>query len=268
MTAFRILWRVCVTALAGVALVVVLVALFGPMLIDHDPGRIVGIPYSKAGPGIPLGTDSAGRDVWTRVLAGGRFLIIVPLLATALAAILGTALGTLGGYLGGITDTAASRLDTLLLAIPPILVLLVLLNGWGYSTMTLIAIVVVTGAPFVSRVARGATLQVMQNEYVTQAVALGEGRISVVLREILPNIAHPVLADAGTRLAIAITLTASAGFLGFGPDAPNWGAMISQNIEGIALTPWGVVVPAVALATVTVSANLLLDRLAARMFSR
>ncbi|WP_230686947.1 ABC transporter permease [Catellatospora vulcania] len=262
------LWRAVTVLLAVVALAVVLVAVFGDLLVSGDPGRIVAIPYSPPGPGLPLGTDYAGRDVLPRVLAGGRFLVLVPLFATALAAVLGTALGMLGGYLGGVANVLTSRLDTLMLAVPPILVLLVLLNGWGYSTATLIAIVVITGAPFVSRVARASTLQVMQNDYVTQSIALGESRLSTVVREILPNIAHPVLADAGTRLAIAVTLTASAGFLGFGPDAPNWGAMISQNIEGISLTPWGVVVPAVLLAVVTVSANILLDRFAAKAFSR
>ena len=125
--------------------------------------------------------------------------------------------------------------------------------------------VVVTGAPFVSRVARAATLQAMRQGYVEQAVGLGEGTVSVLLREILPNIVRPILADAGTRLAIAVSLTAAAGFLGFGPDEPNWGAMISQNVEGVGLTPWAVLAPAVCLAILAVTANLGMDRLAARL---
>ena len=111
---------------------------------------------------------------------------------------------------------------------------------------------------------RAATRPIMQHGYVEQAVALGESTRSVLVREVLPGVVRPVLADAGARLAIAITLTASAGFLGFGGDEPNWGAMISQNVEGLALTPWGVVAPAVCLAVLAVAANLALDRLAGR----
>jgi ABC-type dipeptide/oligopeptide/nickel transport system permease subunit len=239
----------------------VFLALAGPWLVGRDPGYIVGQPYAS----LPLGADFAGRDVLARVLAGGRPLVLIPVVAVCLTAVLGTALGMLAGYLGGAVDAIVSRLDNLFLAIPPVLVLLILLHGWGYTMPTLVAVVVATGAPFVSRVVRAATRQVMGNGYVEQAVALGEGTAGVLMREILPNVIRPVLADAGTRLAIAVTLTASAGFLGFGPDAPNWGAMISQNVEGIALTPWGVVIPAMCVATLAVSANLAMDRLALRI---
>lgn len=259
--------------LALPAVVVVAIAVAGPWLAGgaaaggnpgRDPGRVVDHPYLGPVAGLPLGTDFAGRDVWARLLAGGRPLVVIPVLAVVLTAVLGTALGMLAGYRGGLVDAVVSRLDGLFLALPPVLVLLVLLHGWGYNAVTLIVVVVLTGAPFVSRVARAATLQVMRQGYVEQAVGLGEGPGSVLVREILPNIARPILADAGTRLAIAVSLTAAAGFLGFGPDEPNWGAMISQNVEGITLTPWAVVAPAVCLATLAVAANLGLDRFAAR----
>ncbi|MFF6918550.1 ABC transporter permease subunit [Streptomyces sp. NPDC012466] len=243
--------------------VVVLFALVGPWLAPHDPARITATPYDP-GAGLPLGSDGDGRDVWSRFLAGGRPLVLVPLLATAVTTLLGTATGVLAGYLGGRVDALLSRLDTLLLALPPVLVLLVLMHGWGYRTLTLVTAVAVTGVPFVSRVARAATAQVVHAGYVDQAVALGDGPVAVMAREILPNIVRPVLADAGTRLAIAISLTAAAGFLGFGPDSPNWGAMISENMEGVTLAPWGVAAPALGLAVLTVSVNLALDRAIAR----
>ncbi|MEU3838567.1 ABC transporter permease [Streptomyces sp. NPDC028635] len=245
--------------LLPVAAVVVL-ALAGPHLAPHDPALINAAPYAPAAGGLPLGSDTEGRDVWSRFLAGGRPLVLLPLLATLVTTVLGTVTGVLAGYLGGRLDALVSRLDTLLLALPPVLVLLVLLHGWGYGTLTLVTAVAVTGVPFVSRVARAATAQVAHAGYVDQAVALGDGPVAVMAREILPNIMRPVLADAGTRLAIAITLTASAGFLGFGPDSPNWGAMISENMEGVTLAPWGVAAPALGLAVLTVSVNLALDR--------
>jgi ABC-type dipeptide/oligopeptide/nickel transport system permease subunit len=260
-------WPRTITAvlLAAPGAAVALLALAGPWLAGHDPGHIVGRPYSGPTGQLPLGTDFSGRDVLARVLAGGRPLLLIPVLAVALTAVAGTLLGMLAGYLGGTVDAVVSRFDNLFLAIPPILVLLILLHGWGYTAVTLVVMVAVTGAPFVSRVARVATRQVTVHGYVEQAVSQGERPVGVLVREILPNIVRPILADAGTRLAIAVALTASAGFLGFGPDQPNWGAMISENVEGIQLSPWGVVVPALCLATLTVWANLSMDRLAARV---
>ncbi|QNS09273.1 ABC transporter permease [Streptomyces xanthii] len=238
---------------------IVLFALLGPWFAPHDPAHIAAAPYSQ-GAGLALGSDGEGRDVWSRFLAGGRPLVLVPLLATVVTTLLGTTTGVLAGYLGGWFDAAVSRLDTLLLALPPALVLLVLLHGWGYRTLTLVTAVALTGVPFVSRVARAATLQIVHSGYVDQAVALGDGPAAVMVREIVPGVVRPVLADAGTRLALAIALTASAGFLGFGPDTPDWGSMISENMEGVTLAPWGVAAPALGLAVLTVSVNLALDR--------
>ena len=258
--------RLILRALIAVpAAAVLFLALAGPWLTAAQPGRIVGRPYAAPGGGFLLGTDAQGRDVWVRLLTGGRPLVLVPVIAVALAAILGTALGLLAGYLGGAADAAISRLDGLLLAIPPVLVLLLVLQGWGYNPITLVAVVVLTGTPFVSRVVRAETRQLMRSGYVEQAVGFGESTYSILAREILPNVVRPVLADAGTRLALAVSITAAAGFLGFGPDTPNWGAMVGQNLEGITLAPWGVVAPAVLLALLAVYANRAVDGLAARI---
>ncbi|MFJ8439908.1 ABC transporter permease [Kitasatospora griseola] len=246
------------------ALAVLLLAVVGPWLVPGDAGRIVGGPYAPPGPGLPLGTDAIGRDVWDRFLAGGRPLVIVPLVATVLTTVVGTLLGVLAGYLGGRVAAVMTWLDSLLLALPPIVVLLALLHGLGYSAVTLLLAVAATGVPFVSRISRAATTRVVRTGYVDQAVALGDGPLSVVVREIVPNILQPVLADAGTRLAVAIALTASADFLGFGPGTPSWAAMVSENMEGVTLVPWGVAVPALGISVLTVAANLLLDRLAAK----
>jgi peptide/nickel transport system permease protein len=247
------------------AALVVATALAGPWLTDGDPGRVVGLPYQGPGDGLLLGTDGQGRDAWARLLTGGRTLVVVPVVAICLTALVGTGLGVAAAYLGGALDAVVSRLDGLLLAVPPILVLLLVLQGWGYGSVTLVLVVLLTGAPFVSRVARAATMQVMSHGYVEQAVALGEGPGAVIVLEILPNVARPVLADAGTRLSFAVAVTASAGFLGFGPDTPNWGTMVSQNLEGITLSPWPVIGPACCLALLALAANQALDRLAARL---
>ncbi|WP_415949115.1 ABC transporter permease [Streptomyces sp. KLOTTS4A1] len=250
-------------ALPGLA--IALVAVAGPWLVGPDPERISAEPYAAARAGLLLGADASGRDVAARLLAGGRELVLVPVIATVLTAVLGTLIGMLAGYIGGRLDTVIGQLNALFLALPPVLVLLVLLNGWGNSPLTLITVVALVGVPFVARIAAASTAQVRQHSYVEQAAGLGESTVSVLLRDVLPNIVRPVLADAGTRLAIAITLTASAGFLGFGSAAPHWGAMISQNMEGISLNGWAVLAPAVCLSVLTVCANRLLDRLSARI---
>lgn len=254
-------WRAA--AILPGALVAVL-ALIGSWLPHTPPGRIVAAPYARAGHGLWLGADSAGRDVLAQVLCGGRALVLIPVAATLTTAVLGCALGVPAGYFGGRVRRVLAVVEDVLIALPPVLVLLTLLDGWGYSAWSLITAVALTGVPIVSRVARSATAQVRHLGFVDQAVALGDGPGTVMVREILPNIIGVLLADAGARLAVAITLTASAGFLGFGPDTPNWGSMVSANIEGISLSPWGVLVPAALLALLTIGANLSLDLLAAR----
>lgn len=244
---------------------VAVLALIGPWLPYRAASAIVAAPYATARHGLPLGADGAGRDVVSQVLDGGRGLVLIPLAAVLVTTLLGCTAGVLGGYLGGWLDRVLSAVEGVLIALPPILVLLTLLNGWSYSAWSLIAAVVLTGVPVVARVARAATAQLRTLGFVDQAVALGDGPATVMVREIVPNIVGPVLADAGTRLAVAITLTASAGFLGFGPDTPNWGAMVSANVEGISLSPWGVLVPALCLTALTVGANLSLDRIASRL---
>lgn len=246
-------------------LLVAIVAVAGPWLVPGDPMLIVDLPYGSGSAEQWLGTDHAGRDVWHQVLAGGRPLVVVPLVAVALTVIIGTATGMFAAFLGGTVDAVISRLDTIALAIPAILVLLLLLHSWGNHAGTLIVAILIASVPFVSRLARAATLQAMNAGYVEQAIGLGAGTITVVRREILPNIIGPIIADAGTRLAIAITLTAVTGFLGFDSGQANWGAMVNQNFEGMALSAWGVLIPAVLLAVLAVSANLFLDRLAERM---
>lgn len=241
------------------------IAVFGPLLAPHTPGQIVAAPFVGPGSGGLLGTDHLGRDVWSRVLAGGRPLLLVPLIATAATCALGTLLGMLAGYLGGWVEVALWWATRVLLVTPAMLVLLVILNGWGYGDITLIVAVALTGCPFVARLARSATLRAAHSGFAEQAAGLGESTLSVLLREITPNIAGPMLADAGMRLVAAIDIVAAAGFLGFGPDTANWASMINENRDGLTLAPWSVAAPTIALGALAVSVNLTMDRLTRRL---
>jgi len=244
-----------------------LVALVGPFFAPHEVSELVGPPLVGPSAGTPLGTDYLGHDVLSRVLYGGRSLVLLPLAATLAVSAIGATLGILSGYLEGRFDRGLVAVLDVLLALPWLLVLLVLVSGWGSGPFVLVLAVVLTGSPFVARVARAATLQVAHTGYVEQARALGEPVRWIVAREILPNIAGPLLADAGLRFVASLYLVATASFLGFGlqPPAADWGLMIGENVDGMALTPWGVVVPAILIAALAVSANLIVDRLAGRL---
>jgi peptide/nickel transport system permease protein len=244
---------------------VMLLAVAGPWLAPHPADEIVARPYAGARAGLWLGADHLGRDVFSRTLCGGRSLLLVPLVAVPVTAILGTVLGTAAAYLGGALDAVVTRTATVVITIPPIVVLLVLLAGWGAGAPVLALAIILTGVPFVARLARATALPIVGAGYVEQAVALGEGRASILAGEIAPNVAGPILADAGLRLVAAIYLVAAAGFLGFTDQVPNWGAMLSENLEGVSLNPWSIVAPATLLALLTTSANLLLDRAARRV---
>lgn len=259
--------RLRLAAVAAPAVLVLLVALLGPLLAPHSVSEIVGVPLTGPRAGTPLGTDYLGHDVLSRVLHGGRTIVLLPIVATLTVTVIGTLIGTLSGYLRGRLDRAVVAVLDVLLALPWLLVLLVCVSGWGSGSVVLVCAVVLTGAPFVARVARAATLQVAHAGYVEQARALGEPLRAILLREILPNIAGPLLADAGLRFVASLYLVATASFLGFGlqPPAADWGLMISENVSGMALTPWGVVVPALLLGSLAVSSNLLVDRLARRL---
>ena len=244
-----------------IAAAMVCFALLGPELAPHDPAEIIGQPYIGPGPSHLLGTDHLGRDVWSRVLAGGRSLLILPFLATALTAVIGAALGTVAGYLGGWVDRLIGAITGLLLVIPAVLILLLVIQAWGYNDLSLVVVVAATGVPFVTRLARASTLRAARSGYVEQAVGFGESTGAILAREIAPNIAGPLLADAGMRLVTSMDIIAAAAFLGLGPAATNWASMVSENTEGMTAAPWSVAAPALALALLAVSVNIAMDRL-------
>lgn len=251
-----------VTVVLGLpALAVVALALVGPWLAPFDPDQPLGVPYAQPGSGLLFGGDRLGRDVWSRVLCGGRSVVVVATLATAVTTAAGVACGVVAARAGGWVDALLGRAVDLAFAVPPVVVLLVLLHGWGYGAGVVLVAAAVTGVPLVARIARATTRGLLHVGYVEQAPALGESTATVMVREILPAVAPPILADAGTRLIGTIYLVAAAGFLGFGPGSASWGAMVSENLEGASLSPWGTAAPMVLLAVLAVSANLALDRM-------
>lgn len=258
--------RAAATALYAPVAAVLVLALAGPQAVDR-PTDIVASPFTAAGGELPLGTDHMGRDVWAMLLAGGRELVLIPLVAIALTVLVGTAIGLVAGYRGGLLDAVISRFDTVALSIPVVLFMLLLLHNRGYSAVTMTVIILFASVPFVSRLARAATIQIARSDYVEQAAATGSGPVRTMTAEIAPGVLSPVLADAGTRLSVAVGLTATAGFLGFTDGSPNWGRMINDNLAGIALNPWGALAPSLLLVVLAVGANYLIDDLTRRFIT-
>ena len=249
--------------LAGSLLLLALIVI-GPFVAPHDPAGIAGIPLQPPSRQYLLGTDSLGRDVLSRVLWGGRSIVGLAALATGIAYVVGASIGLLAGYTKSIVDPVLMRAMDVLLAVPPLLFLLVLATGAGRSLPVLVLGVATVHVPSIARIVRAATQEVSTRGYVEAAVARGERLPALLGREILPNVLGTVLADAGIRLTASILILASVNFLGLGlqPPAADWALMISENRGGITLQPWAVAAPALLIAFLTISVNLVADAVA------
>jgi peptide/nickel transport system permease protein len=249
---------------AGIVVFVVLVAMFGRYFAPHDPSAPIGVPLSDASSDAWLGTDFLGRDVFSRLLYGGRSVIGLAAAATVLGYAVGLSIGLIAGYTRSRVDPLLMRTVDVMLAFPPLLFLLVLITGAGTGVGVLVIGVAAIQAPGISRIVRTATLEVSVRGYVEAAVARGERAAAVVVREVLPNILAPVLVDAGLRFTYSILIIASVNYLGLGlqPPSSDWALMISENREYISLNVWAVLAPAAMIALLTIGVNLTGDAIA------
>jgi peptide/nickel transport system permease protein len=237
------------------------VALIGPLIAPHPADVPIGIPATGPGNGMPLGTDLLGRDVLSRVLDGGLSVVWLASVATALIYLVGITVGLVAGYARSLVDPVLMRGVDFVLSFPAMLLLLVLVTGLGTGIPVLVFGVVLVLFPGVARIVRTATLEASGRGYVEAAVARGERMPAVLFSEILPNIVTPITADLGIRFSAAIIFISSLNYLGLGlrPPSSNWGLMISENREIISANPWSVLAPAILLAVLTVSVNLIAD---------
>ena len=246
----------------GLTLLIVLFALFGPLLAPHGENEVVGPPYSKGG---LFGTDYLGQDVLSRLMHGGTEVLIIAVTGTALSMVLGTLIGVVAAYAGGWWDEVVMRLNDVMLAFPQILLALVVLTAVSTPRAWMIILLVgFSNAPRTARIARGVALGIVSRDFVHAAEALGEKRIRVIVAEVLPNMNAPLLAEAGLRLTFSISLVAALGFLGFStdPGAANWGQMIRENLLAMSTQSWAVLAPVLMIAVFTVGTNLMADGIA------
>ncbi len=246
-------------------LLVVLLAIIGPWIAPFGEYEIVGKPYSLEG--AFLGTDYLGQDVVSRVLFGGRSILVVAFLATLLGVVVGLVIGVLAAYVGGWFEEIVMRLNDVALAFPQILLALLVLSAVDQPTWWLIVVIVgLAHAPRVARVSRGVALTYVKDDFIAAADALGEPRWRIVALELGPNMVVPMLAEAGLRLTYSIGTVAAIGFLGFAasPGAADWGQMTNENRLALLVQPWGVLAPVIIIGLFTLSTNLIADGIGQR----
>ncbi|MGG1947743.1 ABC transporter permease [Trinickia sp. NRRL B-1857] len=241
-----------------------LIAVFGPMLAPYKEGALTS-PFTLAGYSLahPFGTDYLGRDMLSRVLYGARYTVGLALAAAMLASGVGTCFGLLAAISARWVDEVLSRFFDALISIPSKVLALVAIAAFGSSIPVLTLVAAVAYVPGAFRISRSLAVNLMTLEYVQVARARGE-RMSYIARvEVLPNMIHPVLADFGLRFVFIVLLLSGLSFLGLGVQPPNadWGSLVRENIGGLSQAAPAVLMPSIAIATLTVGMNLLIDSL-------
>jgi peptide/nickel transport system permease protein len=250
----------------GLALVafVVAVAVIGPFATRISPTDFVTEPFARPSPAALLGGDALGRDVLSRVLAGGWLLLLMAGAATVFGVAVGGAAGISAAYLRGRADALIMRSVDVVLAFPSLVFALMLVSIIGPKLWLIVLAVGFSHAPQVARVMRASTLDISERDFVKAVELQGVKPRLIMAREILPNLITPLTVETGLRLTYSIIIIAGLSFLGFGqpPPAPNWGLMINENRIGLQLNPWAVVVPAALIAVLTVGTNTFSDAVA------
>lgn len=248
----------------GLALVIfwLAVALFGPMLAPYPIGAFVAFDvFDGQSAAHWLGSDYLGRDVLSRLLSGARYTVGLAAAAALLASATGTALALTAAVGGAKVDEPLSRFMDMLISIPSKIFSLVLVAAFGSSLGLLLLIAAFTYVPGNYRIARALAVNLAQMDYVQVAKARGEGRFHIAIAEILPNMIHPLLADFGLRFVFIVLLLSGLSFLGLGVQPPDadLGSLVRENISGLGEGALAILAPAVAIATLTVGVNLLID---------
>ncbi len=245
---------------------IVLVAIFAPVLAPYDPilgdlGLSLNPPSSEHW----LGTDQQGRDIFSRIIWGGRSTLLAALGVVVLSELIGIPLGLMAGYFGGRTDSLITRALDVILAFPPLLLAFVTASVFGRGLENAVLTLSVTYAPLIARVVRSVVLVERETQYVEAAKALGASDPRILTMHIPRNIVSPILVQSSIDLAYAILDLAALGFLGLGvqPPTADWGAMLSEGREHLLISPNLAIAAGVAVMLSVIAFNLVGDGLRA-----
>lgn len=248
-----------------VVIVIVIMAIAAPLLTPWDPNRIDFKTGARQPPSAlhPLGTDVAGRDVWARVLYGGRTSVMVGFGAVAIYLVIGVLLGLLAGFHGGRTDQLIMRFTDTILSIPPLLLIIVFVSVVGPSIGSVILVIALLGWPVTCRLVRGQLLVLRESEFITAARVVGVPNREILFRHMLPNVLGPLTVVATFGVATAVLLEASLSFLGLGvrPPEASWGNLITEATSPAVLNGmwWQWVPAAVAITLMVLGVNFVGD---------
>ena len=261
--AFREIPKAPITAKFGMLVIVTygFVAIFAPFLTPYGETEIVGPEFDVWGDEFILGTDGLGRDMLTRLLFGARNTVGIAFITTVLAFAIGGIMGLLAAIYTGWFDQIASRVVDVLMAIPQLIFALMLLTIFGTSIPILIIVIATLDATRIFRVTRAVSLNVVVLDYFEAARLRGERIFWLCIREILPNITAPLLAEFGLRFCFVFLMIAALSFLGLGiqPPTADWGSMVRENAVLITYGDITPILPAIAIAVLTLGVNFLVD---------
>ena len=251
-------------ALAGGAFLVLAAAACAaaPLLAHESPTAMaLASPYGPPAPAHIFGTDALGRDVWSRVLWGGRVDLSLAVVAVLVASLGGIALGVVTGYGGGALDEVVMRAVDVFLAIPELLLALALVAFVGPSIPSVVGILAFSRLPRYTRMVRGTVLALRGREFVTASAALGASRARLLRRHIVPNLAGTIAVYSTLDLGGVIGALAGLSFIGAGvqPPAPEWGVMLADARQNLVLAPWTAVFPGLAITITIIAFNVLGD---------
>ncbi len=246
---------------AGLSLLVIGLALAGPLLAPYGASELLGPVYGAPTAGAPLGYDYLGHDVLSRVLVGGWSVVWMSLAASLLALLTGAGLGLLAGFSRGPLDRLIRWSADVSLAFPELILVLLVVSLLGREPWLIVLAVAFAFLPGMIRQTRASTQAVMEQAFIEVLRAMGLPRRHLLLREVLPNILTPMLVHLGSMLTWAIGILSGLSFLGYGvaPPAADWGLMISENQGGLVLQPWAVLVPALLIGVFAYATNMLAE---------
>ncbi|MCC7327725.1 MAG: ABC transporter permease subunit [Burkholderiales bacterium] len=259
-------------AVAGLVFIVIvlLVAAFAPLLAPYPPDLTNSAVFLKPPAwqsggswAYPLGTDAIGRDMLSRLIFGARLSLLIGIAVVAVAIVVGTMLGLVAGHFRGVIEIAIMRLMDVIMTLPSLLLAIVIVAILGPGLMNAMLAVAVVVLPHYVRITRAAVITEMSKDYVTAARASGAGRLRLMLSEVLPNCAAPLIVQASLGVSTAILDAAALGFLGLGaqPPASEWGTMLADAREFVLRAWWVVTFPGIMILVTVLAFNLLGDGL-------
>ncbi|BCQ65269.1 ABC transporter permease [Pseudomonas sp. NFPP19] len=263
MSLIKALLRAPMSAQFGLLVIVayILVALFAPELAPYGETEVVGEGFAPWGGQFLLGTDNLGRDMFSRLVYGARNTLGIAFLTTLLAFAVGGFCGLVAAIRGGWIDQGLSRLVDILMAIPQLIFALLILSVVGTNATSLVLVIALLDATRVFRLSRAVAMTVVVQDFVEAARLRGEGLWWLVSREVLPNAAAPLIAEFGLRFCFVFLFISALSFLGLGiqPPTADWGSMVRDNAVLITFGDISPLLPALAVALITVSVNFVVD---------